>query len=364
MQSIAQSVAGRERLVGLAEVARRAGVSASTASRALNRPEMVSDAVVARVRRVADELGYAPNPFARSLRLQDSRTLGLIVPDNTNPFFAESAKCLEAACFAAGYTLILCNTDRSLEKEAAQARVLYDKRVDGVLMFNTSDRSAATIEWLLERSLPVVLLERRSPGPPVDCVISDNAAGVRAALEHLVGLGHRRIACLLGEPHVSHYAERRAAYDAAVPSLGLIAGPEYVRDGLVSYADGQWAAAALLRLDEPPTALFCANDTLAIGAIRGAELAGRRVPEDLALVGYGDTTIASYTRPSLTSVRQDRAEVGERAVRQVLARIAQRSKGARARPRVQIVPTQLVVRESSQSAAAGPAYAMTRESAV
>jgi LacI family transcriptional regulator len=338
-------------LVGLAEVARRAGVSVSTASRALNRPEMVSAEVVARVRGVAEEVGYAPNPFARSLRVQDSRTLGLIVPDNTNPFFAEAAKCIEAACFEAGYTLILCNTDRSLEKEAAQARVLYEKRVDGVLLFNTSDQSAPMIDWLLARSLPVVLLERRSPGPKVDCVISDNAAGVRAALEHLASLGHRRVACLLGEPDVSHYRERRAAYDEAIEKLDLILEADYVRDGLVTYADGQWAAAALLRHKTPPTALFCANDTLAIGAIRGAELAGSRVPDDLAVVGYGDTTIASYTRPSLTTVRQDRVEVGGRAVRQLLTRIAQRSEGAVTRPRVQVVPTRLIVRESSHGSA-------------
>jgi LacI family transcriptional regulator len=329
----------------LSEVAQRAGVSSATASRALNRPEMVSADVVRRVRAIAEELGYAPNPFARSLRRQDSKTLGLIVPDNTNPFFAEVAKGIEAACFGAGYTLILCNSDRSLEKEAAQARVLYDKRVDGVLMFNTRDGSAPTIAWLQERAVPVVLLERRSPGVAVDCVLSDNPAGVRAAVEHLTGLGHRRIGCLLGEHDAAHYRERLAAFRLAAAELGLFAPPQYVREDLVTYADGQWAAAALLRLDEPPTALFCANDTLAIGAVRGAQLAGVRVPEELAVVGYGDTALASYTRPSLTSVVQEKHQVGARAVRLLLRRIA--SKGEPWRPRVEVVPTRLAVREST-----------------
>jgi LacI family transcriptional regulator len=332
-------------LVSLSEVAQRAGISSATASRALNRPEMVSAEVVLRVRAVAEELGYAPNPFARSLRSQDSKTLGLIVPDNTNPFFAEVAKGIEAACFGAGYTLILCNSDRSLEKEAAQARVLYEKRVDGVLMFNTRDGSAPTVAWLQERGVPVVLLERRGVGMAVDCVLSDNPAGVRAAVEHLAALGHRRIGCLLGEHDAAHYRERLEAFHQMVEELALVAPPAYVRTDLVTYADGQWAAAALLRLDEPPTALFCANDTLAIGAVRGAQLAGVRVPEELAVVGYGDTALASYTRPSLTSVVQEKHRVGERAVRLLLRRL--KNKGEQWRPRVEVVPTRLAVREST-----------------
>src|SRR5687767_8003818 len=153
-------------MASLTDVARAAGVSTSTASRALTRPEMVRPEVVERIREIAERLGYTANPFARSLRLQASKTVGLIVPDNTNPFFAEVARGIEAACFRAGYTLILCNSDRSLEKEAAQAAVLSEKRVDGVLMFNTRDGSAGTVSWLQERGLPVVLLERRSPGVP------------------------------------------------------------------------------------------------------------------------------------------------------------------------------------------------------
>lgn len=339
-------------MAALIDVARRAGVSPSTASRALNRPELVSREVVARVRAIAEELGYAPNPFARSLRVQDSRTLGLIVPDSTNPFFAEVAKGIEAACFGAGYTLVLCNSERSLAKEAAQARVLYEKRVDGVLMFNASDASAATIEWLGARDLPVVLLERRPAGPAVDCVVSDNAGGVRAAIEHLAALGHRRIGCLMGDLETSHYIERLAAFRAAVAELRLDADPSLVRSDLITFADGQWAAAALLKDGAPPSALFCATDTLAIGAIRGAGLAGWRVPEDLAVVGYGDTEIASYTRPSITAVAQDKLTVGTAAVQILLRRIAQRAAGTRPRPRVKLVPTRLMVRESSGRALA------------
>src|SRR6266545_3582815 len=124
---------------------------------------MVRPELAAQVRALATQLGYVPNHFARSLRVQESKTLGLIVPDSTNPFFAEVARGIEAACFRAGYTLILCNSDRSVEKELAQARVLSEKRVDGVLLFSTSDASAATLDWMVKRSLPAVLIERRSP---------------------------------------------------------------------------------------------------------------------------------------------------------------------------------------------------------
>lgn len=334
-------------MTSLSEVAEQAGVSTSTASRALNRPALVGPETAARVRAAAERLGYVPNPFARSLRVRGGKTLGLIVPDSTNPFFAEVAKGVEAACFRAGYSLVLCNSDRSLEKEQAQARVLHERRVDGVLLFNVGQQSAATIAWLLERSLPVVLVERRSPGPAVDCVVSDNAGGVRSAMTHLADLGHRRVACLIGEPAVSHHAERLAAYAAAVRRLGLVEDPELVCTGLTGYADGSWAAADLLRRADPPSALFCATDTVAIGAIHGAASVGRRVPVDVAVVGYGDTAPAAYVQPPLTSVAQEKLTVGARAVRVLLRRLAQRADGARWRPRTQVVPTRLVVRESS-----------------
>lgn len=334
-------------MVVLADVARRVGVSTSTASRALNRPELVRPEIVARVREAATLLGYAPNPFARSLRLQDSRTIGLIVPDNTNPFFAEVAKGVEEACFRAGYTLILCNSDRSLEKEAAQARVLHDKRVDGVLLFTTSDASGPTISWLQERSLPVVILERRVPGAAVDCVVSDNTGGARAAVRHLADRGHRRIACMLGDLGASHYRERLAAFRGAMGDFALDIPDRLVRTDLVTYADGQRAAIDLLEDEEPPTAIFCATDTLAIGAIRGAALIGRQVPGDVSIVGYGDIELGAYIRPSLTTVAQEKLAVGANAVRILLRRQAQRAREKEWRPRTQVIATRLVVREST-----------------
>jgi LacI family transcriptional regulator len=351
-------------VVRLSEVAVRAGVSTSTASRALNRPDQVSPAAVARVQEVAAQLGYAPNPFARSLRVQESRTLGLVVSDATNPFFAEVARGIEAACFRAGYTLILGNADRSHEREAAQARVLYQQRVDGVLLFNLDDGSAGTITWLLERQLPVVLVERRSPGPPADAVLSDNPAGVREAVRHLADLGHRRIACLAGDVRASHYAERVAAFRAAVAELGLAGSPAMLRTGLLTYADGQQAATELLGPGAPaaPTALLCTTDTLAIGALRGAAVSGRRVPQDVAVVGYGNTEVTAYCQPTLTCVAQDKPAVGARAVRVLLRRVAQRAAGRRWRARVHRIPTRLVVREST-AGAAGPARAAPRATA-
>ncbi|MBV9171534.1 MAG: LacI family DNA-binding transcriptional regulator [Chloroflexi bacterium] len=332
----------------LADVARAVGIAPSTASRALNRPELVRPEVVERVHAAAERLGYAPNPFARSLRWRDSRTLGLIVPDNTNPFFAEVARGIEEACFRAGYTLMLCNSDQSLEKEAAQARALYGKRVDGVLMFNASDASAATIKWLIERDVPVVLVERRLAVRGADCVISDNRNGVREAMIHLKDSGHRRIACLLRDPGVSHYRERLEAYIAAGRELQLEDLRDLVRTGLSTYADGQWAATELLTGDNPPSALLCLSDTLALGALRGATLARRRVPQDVAVVGFGNTEMSAYTQPPLTSVGQERLAVGSAAVRLLLERIKKPFSASRTpRSRIRIIPTRLVVRESS-----------------
>jgi LacI family transcriptional regulator len=226
-----------------------------------------------------------------------------------------------------------------------------------VLLFNLDDGSAGTITWLLERRLPVVLVERRSPGPPADAVLSDNPAGVREAVRHLADLGHRRIACLAGDVRASHYAERVAAFRAAVAELGLVSSPALLRTGLLTYADGQQAATELLRAGTPtdPTALLCTTDTLAIGALRGAALSGRRVPQDVAVVGYGNTEVTAYCRPTLTCVAQDKPAVGARAVRMLLRRIAQRAAGHRWRARVYRIPTRLIVRESTVGAAPGGA---------
>jgi LacI family transcriptional regulator len=270
----------------------------------------------------------------------------LIVPDNTNPYFAEVARGIEEACFRAGYTLFLCNSDQSLEKEAAQARVLYDKRVDGVLLFNASDASIATVQWLLQREVPVVIVERRLSARGVDCVISDNRDGVRQAMQYLAGLGHRRIACLLREADVSHYAERLAAYKTCIAELGLARDPALIRIGVSSHADGQWAAGELLNGADPPSALFCFSDTIALGALRGAVLAGRCVPRDVAVVGFGNTAVSGFTEPPLTTVAQERLAVGSMAVRFLLQRI--KSPAARlTRARTRVIPTRLVVREST-----------------
>ncbi|CAA9232223.1 MAG: hypothetical protein AVDCRST_MAG77-1069 [uncultured Chloroflexi bacterium] len=380
-------------MASLVDVARAAGVSTSTASRALARPEMIGAAAVERVRAAAAALGYVPNPFARSLRAQESKTLGLVVPDSTNPFFAEVARGIEAACFRAGYTLILSNSDRSLEKERQQARVLVEKRVDGVLLFNHSDASAATISWLREQGMPVVLVERRLPAAPgglvvpgapgapgapdpegagrlcaVDCVLSDNAGGVRAALEHLAALGHRRVACLAGDPGAWHYAERTAAFRHVAAALAFDETSEQdgplalVQPGLTTYADGQRAAAELLAGPRPPTALFCTTDTLAIGATRGAALVGRRVPDDVSVVGFGGTEITGYTTPPLTCVVQEKLAVGTQAVRLLLRRVADRR-----RPNAEagtgdvthVVPTRLLVRGSTGPAPTRSPHAAT-----
>jgi LacI family transcriptional regulator len=178
---------------------------------------------------------------------------------------------------------------------------------------------------------------------------------VREAVRHLAGLGHRRIACLAGDVRASHYAERVNAFRAAVAELGLVTSPAMLRTGLLTYADGQQAAAELLGAGAPtdPTALLCTTDTLAIGALRGAANSGRRVPQDVAVVGYGNTEVTAYCQPTLTCVAQDKPAVGARAVRVLLRRVAQRAAGRRWRARVYRIPTRLVVRESTVGAAPG-----------
>jgi DNA-binding LacI/PurR family transcriptional regulator len=211
----------------------------------------------------------------------------------------------------------------------------------------------------------LVLVERRPVGPDLDSVISDNRGGVRSAVEHLASLGHRRIGCLVADLGATHYADRLAAYREAVALRGLDVDESLIRSGLVTYADGLSGARELLGIARPPTALFCMSDTLAIGALRGVVVAGKRIPDDVSVVGFGSTEITGFTNPPLTSVGQQRIAVGAMAVRVLLRQRpprsaperpgAERNALARPKPEAHVVPTQLVVRESTGAAAVSAA---------
>ena len=324
------------------DVAQRAGVSISTVSHVVNNSRPVSEAYRQRVLEAMAELGYRPNALARSLRRQETNTLGMIVPDSANPFFAEIARAIEDTSFAKDYSVILCNSEGDLDKQRAYTDVLIEHRVAGIL-FVAAGVSTELVNDLHQRRVPLVLVDREVPGVVVDCVLTNHAQGGRLAVEHLVTLGHRRIACVSGSSELSPSADRLTGYRLELERHGLPLDPDLVKKGDFQFESGYQAAQALLDLAEPPTAIFACNDLMAVGCMRAAVERGLKVPQDLSIVGFDDIRLASFTNPPLTTVAQPKYEIGSWATKLLLQRIQDLD----APPQVKRLENQLRVRSST-----------------
>lgn len=332
-------------MANIQEVAKRAGVSSTTVSHVINNTRVVTPETRQRVETAMRELGFRPNALARSLRRGHSHTLGLILPDSSNPFFAEVGRSLEAAAFASGYSVILGNAEGDLDRERFYVDTLYKKQVDGLVFVGAGDDPEAVAE-LLKRGIPVVVVDRPMTGLAVDTVLIDNRAGGSLATRHLIELGHRRIGCLRGPSNLTPSADRVTGYCDALAGAGLPYDASLVVRGDFKAESACHATMALLAGDDPPTAVFACNDVMAFGALRGAAKAGRRVPDDLAVVGFDDIELASYGMLPLTTVAQPKAELGRLAVQMLTERMADKTRA----PRREVLGVQLIVRESSGGA--------------
>jgi LacI family transcriptional regulator len=331
------------------QVADRAGVSPTTVSHVINHTRFVSEDVRLRVQAAMHEMGYWPNAVARSLRRGETHTLGLMLPDSANSFFAEIARIIEAAAFDAGYSVILCNTEGDCGKEQFYLDVVVKKQVDGVILVATGG-CMETLPALSQR-VPVVVVDRDLPDLALDAVLADNRQGGYVAVSHLLELGHRRIGCITGPSHLTPSAERVVGYQEALACAGLPADPDLLVRGDFHPESGRLGAHTLFGLAEPPTAIFTCNDLMAIGVLRAAAETGRPVPQALAVVGFDDIELASYTLPQLTTIIQPKVEMGRRAVQLLTERIADKDRP----PRREVLATTLVVRESSMPPGSGPA---------
>jgi LacI family transcriptional regulator len=331
------------------DVARLAGVSRATVSYVINNRTdgnvRISEETRCRVLDAVKELGYRPNVLARSLRQGQTHTIGMIVPDNTNPFFAEVARGVEDTSFQQGYSVILCNSDSDPDKELLYTNVLAEKRVDGIL-FVAVGMSAERICGLQERRMPVVVVDRDIPDVAVDSVMTANERGGWLATRHLIELGHRRIGCIAGPSDVTPSAERGTGYRQALREAVLSVEEELIMRGDFQYESGYQAARQLLSMDDPPTAIFACNDLMAIGAISAAVELGRQVPADLSVVGFDDVPLASFANPALTTVVQPKHEIGVVAATMLLERMQDPDKP----PRRRMLNTKLVVRKSTAPA--------------
>lgn len=333
----------------MSDVARHAGVDVSTVSRALNERTagMLRAETVDRVLAAAAELGYQPNVLARGLRTQRSHTVGMLLPDLTNPFFPPVVRGLEDALDAGGYTLIVANTDNDARRESRSLASLVGRQVDGLVVATShidGDEGAAAVG-----SLPVVLVNRRGTDPTIPAVVPDDEAGVALAVRHLLDLGHVRIGHVAGPPDTSTGRARAAAFAAVAGDAGVY-DPSWVEaTDVFGVENGMAACARLLERHPDLTAICAANDLLAIGSLRALRASGRRVPDDVSLVGFNDMPLVDLIDPPLTTVRIPQYDMGRQAG-ELLLQLLERPRPRRRRKPVALAP-ELVVRHSTAAPA-------------
>ncbi|HYT25260.1 MAG TPA: LacI family DNA-binding transcriptional regulator [Actinomycetota bacterium] len=327
----------------LKDVAAAAGVHAATASRALNERTagMISPETVERVRRAAEELGYQVNGMARALKTRRSLAVGMLVPDITNPFFPPIVRGAEDALAAAGYTLVLGNTDNDEAKERRHLSQMAQSQVDGFLLATARLRDPA-IDRLRRGEVPFVLVNRTVERGGLSAVIPDDRAAMLLAVEHLHGLGHRRIGYVGGPLDTSTGARRAEGFRAAMRLHGL-------RDDAATLAAvfnataGRRAAAELLAVRPRPTAIVAANDLLALGTLDAAAEAGLECPLGVSVVGVNDIPMADRLSPSLTTARVPEYELGRRSARLLLAHLERPDRD----PETVMLAPELIVRGST-----------------
>jgi len=293
--------------VSLRDVAKSAKVSVGTVSNVLNRPEVVAADTLARVQATIKDLGFVPNGFARHLRSGNSRTLGLIVPDVSNPFFTEVARGVEDAASKRDYAVFLCNSDESATKEDRYVNVLIQQQVRGVLI-TPADMKSDRIDAMRERGIAVTLLDREIKGRKQCSVSVDDVHGGQIAIEYLAGLGHKDIAWVCGPESIPQVADRGAGVSKAAKVAG--AKIETVRVPLMNAAKGEEAAKKILELDVMPTAIFCANDLLALGVMRALLANKVRIPEQVSVLGYDNIEFAPSAAVPLSSIAQPSYQMG------------------------------------------------------
>lgn len=327
------------------DVARIAGVSFTTVSHVLNKSRYVSPELTTRIYAAMEELNYHPNSLARSLRGVQTRTVALMIPDNSNPYFAEMARVVEDVGFEIGYSVILCNSDNKIEKEKAYIDVLISKKVDGVIVIAASNEFAH-LQTLHEQGIPTVNVDRATPGSSGKTFLVNDEHGGFLATEYLINLGHKKIAFINGPFQPTEFGSYcLVGYERAMKNASLPILPGFVVNGRFTAASGNEAMNQLLKLPARPTAVFIANDMMAIGALSALYASHIAVPDQISIVGFDDIPIASTMIPPLTTIAQPYAEVARNAFRELIAKIEHQDQTEDTG--IVMFEPKLVIRESS-----------------
>jgi LacI family transcriptional regulator len=326
----------------LHDVAREAGVSVSTVSRALNGQPFVRPEVRDRVLVASEALGYRPNVAARSMRTGTTGAVGLIVSDISNPLFAAIAKAADEALSPRGYALMIANSANDPDHETELISTFRQRQLDGLIIATANEEEPGLGDRV--SSFPAsVLLDREVPGSRSDAVLSDHGPGLREAIHHLVGLGHRRIALIAGTPGQRGSRVRIQTYEEELARLGIELDPALCRRDAMTIEDGYSAVGAVLALPDPPTAIIGGNNLLFAGLFAAIRDLGLRIPDDLSIVACEETELTVLHNPPLDVVRRDMDDLGRTAAELLLERLA----APRRRTRRVVLPTTFEARASS-----------------
>lgn len=332
-----------EKSATIEDVAKLAGVSIATVSRVVHNPEKVSESTRKKVRAAIAQSGYTPNAMARNLRRRTSKMILVLLPDIGNPFFANILSGIESVARQEGYGILIGNTDNDPEKEEFYLTYLRSNQADGVILL-TGHLPYGSKEEDVPSLPPMIAISERMATPAIPFVGIDNVAAARMATEHLISIGHKEIAHIMGPSGNVLSVDRLQGYRYALLAAGLPIREELILEGDFSIEGGRAAVERLFIRDEAPTAFFCANDEMAIGVILGLTKRGYRVPDEFSVIGFDDIPFASCTTPSLTTVQQPRRQMGEVAMR----RLIDQFENGRSDFEPVFLHTDLVVRESTR----------------
>jgi len=303
-------------------------VSTSTVSHVINQNRFVSDEIQQRVSEAITKLNYTPSALARSLKLNQTRTIGMLVTTSSNPFYAEVVKGVEDSCYERGYSLVLCNTAGNVERMSRSLETLIQKRVDGLLLM--CHEGHAALAPLLQRypALPIVMMDW-SPLTGLSDVIEENALlGGQLATKHLIDRGYQHIACITGPLEKSPARRRLEGFKHALLAAGRDVNEDYIVEGDFEFSSGMSSMQQLLALTPRPDAVFTGNDAMAVGVYQALFRAGLSIPDDVAVIGYDDIALSEYLTPPLTTIHQPKNTLGQVAIDLLLHRIEEKKGGA------------------------------------
>nr|WP_066750744.1 ribose operon transcriptional repressor RbsR [Proteus myxofaciens] len=303
------------------DVARLAGVSTSTVSHVINNNRFVSEGIRAKVNEAVKTLNYAPSALARSLKMNCTRTIGMLVTTSNNPFYAEVVRGVERSCYEQGYSLILCNTEGDYERMDSSLETLLQKRVDGLLLMCTESRAPSSEVLSRYPRLPMVMMDW-SPFEYGGDIIQDNSLlGGEIATTYLIDKGFTEIACIAGPQDKLPAKHRLQGYYNAMQKAGLSVRKEFVLTSDFEFSGGLTAMEKLLSLPKLPQAVFTCNDAMAVGAYQAVYQKGLHIPSDISIIGYDDIDLAPYMTPPLSTIHQPKDELGKLAISQLLHRM-------------------------------------------